>query len=142
MDRLNQGESRNRCYTFSKMQKRDKTIAAAWIGFAGLIIATIITGMFGSAWWRPVSTPSQPQVIAGTVVDQVSNLGIGQATVSLSGRTETAVTVDNGNFRIELRPLPSDDQRIRIHVTKDGYRPADETVTPTAENLIITLKKL
>ena len=124
------------------MQKRDKTIAAAWIGFAGLIIAAIITVVFGPAWWRPVSAPSQPLVIAGTVVDQVSNLGIGQATISLAGRTETYLTEDNGNFRIELRRLPSDDQHIRVHVTKDGYRPADETVTPTAENLIIQLKKL
>jgi hypothetical protein len=118
------------------MQKRDKTVAGAVIGAVSVIIAAIIAA-FGPTWWHPVGVPNKPLIIAGAVVDQASNLGIGQATISLAGRTETYVTEDNGNFRIELHGQPSDNRPVRIHVTKDGYRPADEVVTPTAENLTI-----
>jgi hypothetical protein len=76
------------------------------------------------------------------VVDQTSNAAIGQARVSLSGRTETSFTDDLGNFRIELRGTFGEDQSLRIHVSKDGYRTYDETLTPPAENLVIPLKKL
>jgi TIR domain-containing protein len=97
---------------------------------------------FGGKELPPAVVQSRPLVVAGTVVDQSTKLGVGQATISLAGRTETYVTEDNGNFRIELRGQSGDNQRVRIHATKDGYQAADESATPTAENLIIQLKKL
>jgi len=123
------------------MQKRDKAITVAVIGGLFVIIAALIS-TFGPTWWRSVLTPRQQLVIAGTVVDEASNLAIGQATISLSGRTETYLTDDNGNFRIEIRGLNGDGQPVRIHVTKDSYRPFDEAITPSAENLIVPLRKL
>lgn len=114
------------------------TIIAAVITAVAVIIAPFIT----APWWHDVLTRSQRLVIAGAVVDQDTNRGIGQAAISLAGRTDTYVTEDNGNFRIELNGQSAENQRVRIHVTKDGYQPADEGVTPTAENLIIQLKKL
>src|SRR5215472_7960789 len=44
----------------------------------------------------------QPLVVAGRVVDEVSNDPIGQAAVTIAGRPESYITEDNGNFRIEL----------------------------------------
>jgi hypothetical protein len=120
------------------VQKRDKQITAALIVGAATIMAAII----GAPWLRDVFAVHPPLVIAGTVVDQSSNLGVGQATVSLSGRSETYVTEDNGNFRIEVHSAPSDGQSIRIHVTKNGYHPFDGSVTPPTENFVIPLSKL
>jgi len=121
------------------VQKLDKTqIVVALISATAVITAAVI----GAGWWRSVSAPRQQFVIAGVVVDQTSNAAIGQARISLSGRTESYVTDDLGNFRIELRGSLSGEQRIRIHVTKEGYRPYDEAVTPSVENLVIPLKKL
>lgn len=120
------------------MEKRDKTIAAALITAVAIVIGALIT----APWWHSVSISHQKLVIAGTVVDQASNLAIGQATISLSGRTESYVTGDDGNFRIELRDSSGNELGVRIYVKKDGYRPYDEPMTPPAENLVIPLKKL
>lgn len=122
------------------MQRREKIVTAAVITTAGTIIVAMIT-TFGPTWWRPAQKSSDHFVIAGTVVDNGSNQAVPQAAISVSGRTETYITEDNGNFRFEIRGL-SPGERVRIHVTKDGYRPFDEAVTPSAENLVIPLRKM
>jgi Carboxypeptidase regulatory-like domain len=120
------------------MQTRDKSIRIALITSVATIAAALIMA-FGPSWWRPGPKPDGHFVIAGTVVDSASNRAIPQATVSTSGRTEKYITEDNGNFRLEIRGL-SEGERVRIHVTKDGYRPYDEAVSPPSENLIVMLK--
>lgn len=77
--------------------------------------------------------------IAGIVVDQATNQGIGQATIVVAGRAEEYVTEDSGNFRIDFRSdVPS---RVRLHVNKDGFHPLDTTIEPPAENLVLQLRK-
>ncbi len=78
-------------------------------------------------------------IVAGIVVDQATNRGIGQATIVVAGRTEGYVTEDSGNFRIDFRSeVP---ERVRLHVNKPGFLPLDITVEPPAENLILPLRK-
>jgi len=71
----------------------------------------------------------------------MTNQSIGQAVLSLAGRTETYVTEDNGNFRIELHGTFPENGRARLHVTKQGYAPYDATITPPTESLIVPLKR-
>lgn len=78
-------------------------------------------------------------VIAGIVVEQDTNRGIGQATITVAGRTEQYVTEDSGNFRIDL---PTDaPKRLRLHVSKTGFQPFDMSVEAPAENLVLPLHK-
>lgn len=121
-------------------------VRAAWITAAAVLVAAVIGAILQPSWWRhdvataPTLTSSPSFTIAGTVVDQTSNQGVGQALVSIEGRAETDVTEDNGNFRIDLRgDLPSDD-RVRIHITKDGYLPLDQS-TRSSERLTVLLKR-
>jgi hypothetical protein len=79
-------------------------------------------------------------VIAGTVVDASTNSTIGQARISIVGRSETSVAEDNGNFRLELYADLPREGVVRLHVAKDGYLPSDQTTTPT-NTLIIQLRK-
>jgi hypothetical protein len=67
------------------------------------------------------STPPELMVVAGTVVDQATNLGIGRATITVDGQSST--TEDSGNFRIVLPATVHD--RVHVSVTRDGYFEAD-----------------
>jgi|SRR5882672_2291800 len=79
------------------------------------------------------------QSISGIVVDRDTNQGIGQALITLAGRTEQYVTEDSGNFRIELPSgIPN---RVRLHVSKSGFQPLDTSVEPSADNLVLPLRK-
>jgi len=119
---------------------KDRRIQVALIGAGAVVVAAIITAVLPS-WWQSRSTPVMGDiVIAGTVVDQATNRGVGQASVSIVGRGESDVSVDNGNFRVSFRSEIPKDRLIRIHVTKDGYEPFDGTTTPT-ETLIVQLRK-
>lgn len=121
------------------MEAQNKTtIIGAVIGAVAVIAAALI----GAPWWRHPSAPTQPFVIAGVVEDQISRAAIGQATISLSGRTETYVTDDLGNFRIELRGSADQNHMMRIRIAKKGYQPYDEAVSPPVENLVILLQRL
>jgi len=106
-----------------------------------LIIAAAVGAILQPSWWRSSNDLPVDRVIAGTVVDETTNGAVGQATLSLSGRTETYVTEDDGNFRIELRNFP-EHGRTRIHVAKNGYRPYDVVISPPVESLIIPLKRM
>jgi hypothetical protein len=85
------------------------------------------------------SPPIETTSVAGVVVDQVTNEAIGQARITIVGRTEESVTDDSGNFRIDLRrDVP---KVLRLHVTKMGFQPGDINVDPPQENLVLQLHK-
>ena len=127
---------------FHSMARMNQAVKIAILTGIFLVIAAIAGAIFQPGWWRSESTssPKTEWSIAGTVVDQVTNLGIGQASVTIVGRAEKDVTENNGNFRIRLQaPIPNDGT-VRIHILKMGYAPDDETTTPT-ETLVVQLKK-
>jgi hypothetical protein len=115
-----------------------------------IVIWVPIVTVLGLAAWayssrqqsRMGTTPEpQPEngVIAGMVVDQQTNLGIGQATITVVGHSEQYSTEDNGNFRLDL--LTDKSKVVRLHVVKSGYSPLDLTVRLPAENLTLQLRK-
>src|ERR1700719_2623020 len=105
-----------------RMARKNPAITVAVISALGLIIAAVI-----GAFLHPSSRGAEPQpqttlVVAGTVVDQATNRGVGQAVLSIAGRAETYVTEDNGNFRLDIRGT-LEGGRARLHVAKQGYAP-------------------
>jgi len=89
-------------------------------------------------WEKPDHQAAAPS-ISGIVVDADTNQGVGQASITLVGRTEQYVTEYSGNFSIEL---PSDfPKRIRLHISKAGFQPLDMSVEPPQGNLVVPLKK-
>jgi hypothetical protein len=77
--------------------------------------------------------------IAGIVVNQETNQGIGHAAISIAGRVEEYLTEDTGNFRINL---PADaPKRVRLRVSKSGFQPLDTSIEQGAENTILQLHK-
>jgi hypothetical protein len=91
-----------------------------------------------------VSKDQQPKgnsislVIAGRVVDSATNVGVGQTTISLAGRTETYLTDDNGNFRIVL--LGSPPNELRLSAKREGCTAVDRAVKPGSQNLILQMR--
>src|SRR5581483_147910 len=83
---------------------RKATIIAAIITSVALIVAALI-GIFPS--FRDHKMIPESVVVAGIVVNQDTNHGIGQAIITIAGRTEQYVTEDSGNFRIDLRTASS-----------------------------------
>jgi hypothetical protein len=112
---------------------RKPEILAAVIGATAVIVAALI-GLY------PTMRDHKPDAaVAGIVVEQNTNRGIGQATIVVAGRTEEYVTEDTGNFRIVLKgdaPNP-----VRLHVSKVGFQPLDKSVTYPAENVVLQLRK-
>ena len=119
------------------------SVKVALIGAGALIVAAIIGSILQPSWWHSDQSSVQKidMTIASRVVDQKTNLGIGQASISIAGRAETDITEDNGNFRIRLQPPLPKDGTVRLHVVKAGYSPRDETTT-TTETLIIQLRQM
>jgi Carboxypeptidase regulatory-like domain len=118
--------------TSARKTRKTEYIVAS-ISAVAVIVAALI-GIYPSLKHR-----SAEIVIAGIVVNQDTNQGIGQATIVLAGRTEEYVTEDTGNFRIEVKA--GSPKRIRLHVTKPGFQPLDTSVEPPAENLVLQLRK-
>jgi hypothetical protein len=86
----------------------------------------------------PLPPKSTQTMIAGRVIENATNVGVGQASISLAGRPETYLTDDNGNFRINVvAPFPKDG--VRLQVKKAGCSTVDEVVRPPAENLMLEL---
>ncbi len=82
-------------------------------------------------------------VVAGTVVDEATNSGIGQALVSLSdGGRSSCTSEDNGNFLMDLTGQVKESQRIRIRVTKHNYKPFDGTVVVPTRDFVVPLRHL
>jgi len=125
-----------------------------WSGNYRLAVIALVVAVLGTiAAWLEVPEfrrfvglgrpDAQAQVgkpnISGIVVDRDTNQGIGQALITLAGRTEQYVTEDSGNFRIDL---PSDSpKRLRLHVSKSGFQPLDTSVESPADNLVLPLRK-
>jgi hypothetical protein len=110
--------------------------------------------MFGILCWvwstavlhrsQPAATdlavvPEEPLVVAGTVVDQSTNMGIGQATIVVDEQNASFVSEDTGNFRIVLAGTKRDP--VRLSVTKDGYFKVDQSVTPPTHALILQMRR-
>lgn len=125
----------------AEMTRRNQAIVVAVILASGTVIAAAVGPILQHRWWRFERNSKTDFVIAGRVVDQMTNEGLGQANLSVAGRSENYVSEDNGNFRIELHGALPENGRARLLVTKPGYAPHDEAVMPT-ESLIVALKKL
>jgi hypothetical protein len=82
-------------------------------------------------------TPAQPMVVAGTVVDQATNLGIGGATITAQGQTSTSE--DSGNFQIVLPGKVPD--RVAVTVTRSGYAQANQSVVPPTHDLVVQMRR-
>lgn len=80
--------------------------------------------------------PADLMVVAGTVVDQSTNLGVARATITVDG--QSSVSEDSGNFRIVLPATVHD--RVRVSVTHDGYLPSDQSVVPPTHDLVVQLR--
>jgi len=82
-------------------------------------------------------TKSQ-MIIAGIVVDEVTNANITLAEITLAGRNEQCSTDQSGNFKIVLKDSLSE---VRIRVHKANYMPYDKTFNLPNDNIFIQLKK-
>jgi hypothetical protein len=131
-------------YNPDSMRGRALSRAEKW-GAASVILAAFA---IGASFFVPEvrktlglekSVPAGAKTIAGIVVDENSHQGVGQATVTIDGRTEGYVTEDSGNFRIDIRGDAP--KRLRLHVSKSGFRPFDTSVEPPVENLVLQLDK-
>jgi TIR domain len=83
-------------------------------------------------------TTSTAGLIAGRVIDSEDKSAISHALVSLSGRPESALTDDAGNYRILVTPRVAN-QIFRLQVEKAGCTPIDRNVQPPEENLMLEL---
>lgn len=99
------------------------------------IIAAALIGIYPQLRNR---TSEVPAVLAGNVVEQGTNQSVGQATITITGRAEQAVTDDNGGFRIDI-PAGAPRQ-LRLRISKPGFETRDTVVAP-AENLVLALHK-
>lgn len=85
---------------------------------------------------QSAAPPVEPPVVAGTVVDQATNAGIGHATITING--QTYLSEDSGNFRIVLPGTVND--RVRLSVTSSGYFEVDQSVVPPTHDLILQMR--
>jgi hypothetical protein len=91
---------------------------------------------------REAEQKNQHWVVAGTVEDEGTHEGVGQADVLLEGFNSPYKTEDNGNFRIALKGKMRNSEPVRIRISKTGYKTYDVTLTPPKDNLIVLLEKL
>jgi hypothetical protein len=81
-------------------------------------------------------------IVAGTVVDE-NNRSVGQATVTVAtDDSQHSLSEDNGNFVLGLNANVKPSDRIRIHVTKNGYLPYDGSVQVPTHDFVIKLHRL
>jgi hypothetical protein len=78
-------------------------------------------------------------LITEIVVELDHNKEIGQALVTIVGRTEQATTRDNGNFRIVM-PVVSPTV-VTLRVTKPGYQPREQDVHVPVEGVTLQMRK-
>ncbi len=111
---------------------RKPAVIASIIAGTAVIVAALI-GIYPH-----IRNQQSEAVVAGIVVDQSTKKGIGQATITIAGRTEQYTTEDSGNFRIDLQTGAP--KRLRLHVSKPGFEPLDMSVAPS-EGLYLQLRK-
>jgi hypothetical protein len=117
---------------FRKISLRKRLAIALGIFLVALLVSI-------SASWD--HTPKPRLIIEGTVVDDASNNGIGQAVVT-SDVGRSCTSVDNGTFQMDLTGEVKESQRVRIRVTKDGYKPYDDTVVVPTNDFVVLLHHL
>lgn len=117
-----------------------------WITMIGAI-ATIIVAIVQFKPFQknhqvsPISDKPivKSNVLAGTVVDENSNMSISGAEISIVGIAEQYYTEQNGNFRINLANTIQGPVRVRI--TKSNYFTIDKSFNLPNESVIIQLQK-
>jgi hypothetical protein len=78
--------------------------------------------------------------ISGTVVDARSNASISQAHIMLIGRQESAVSDDNGNFRLAIMQPTNTTTSLRLRVTRVGYQTSEsQLITVPIYGLVVPL---
>lgn len=124
--------------THSMPPARENSIALKVAVVSGVVAIVIAIIQFYP--WKSKEVPANAQIVfSGAVVDQNSNISIGQAKISIVGRPTPYFTEDNGNFRIAF--TDSSFKSIRVRVTKDGYKPYDQSYDLPAESIIVQLTK-
>lgn len=119
---------------------RVNTVLTMLLLVLGTVAAWLVVPEFRRwiGWEKPDSPMVRPS-ISGIVVEEVTNRGIGQATITLGGSAGQYLTEDSGNFIINLAgDVP---KRLRLRVSKDGFQPLDTSVEPPADNLVLSLRK-
>lgn len=94
--------------------------------------------------WKQNSSTNKSKatqaIIAGRVIDQVTNMPIRGAEVTIAGRPDVYLTEENGNFRIIFKNQ-LEKETVRMAVIKSGYIPSDRSISLPLEDAIISLKK-
>lgn len=121
----------NKLFTTSSLKK--SLLIAAVVSLVVLLASVFVS-------WD--HTPGTHLIVEGTVVDEWSNDGIGQALISISGGGKSCTSVDNGNFVMDLTGQVKESQTVRIRVTKDGYKPYDLAVAVPAHEVVVPLHHL
>lgn len=103
-----------------------------------ILLAAIVSAIVTTYKWSD-KPKSESVLITGIVVESEHNKEIGQAVVTIVGRTEQAITRDNGNFRIVM-PVESP-AVVTLRVTKSGYQPYEEDIHVPVEGLTLQMQK-
>jgi 4-amino-4-deoxy-L-arabinose transferase-like glycosyltransferase len=114
----------------------------SWVKLLLSLAVCLIAFLILAFVQREAETKTQHWVVAGTVEDEATHEGVGQADVLLEGFNSPYKTEENGNFRIELKGKIRQSERLRIRVSKAGYKPFDATLTPPKDDFIVPLQKL
>jgi hypothetical protein len=101
-------------------------------------LCTVLGAVIQKYVWSPKPQP-QNVAITGMVIDQRTRLGVPQASIVVVGRPEQYRTEDNGNFSFTIWADKS--SVVRLQVSKEGYRPLDETVRLPADGLTLPLQR-
>ena len=92
--------------------------------------------------WSVKRSAAEPLIIAGAVVDE-NDRPLGQAVISLAtDSSKRATSEDNGNFKLDLSGEAKRADRIRVHVTKEGYKPYDGSVQVPTADFVVQLRRL
>lgn len=121
----------------SSSESNSKT--SIWVAVIGAI-AVMVSAWLSSSYKKTPTDNLKSTVehtIKGSCVDINTNKNLPQVNFSIVGRNETAFTDDNGNFVISLQDTTV--RTIRIHATKDGYRPTDRSLNVPSEDLVIPM---
>jgi hypothetical protein len=112
--------------------------SVAMCGIVGWVWSTALLHRKHDPAASAAEDSTAPLVVAGTVVDQLTDLGIGNATIRIDGENAQYSSEDNGNFRIALRNRSGD--RIHLSVNRTGYLETNQSVMPPTHDLILQMR--
>ena len=92
--------------------------------------------LVGLATLSPARAAAQDRRVAGSVVTR-SQTPVGGATVTIPGTQARATTDVRGQFRLALPPGTRD--TVRLRVTMVGYRPQEQTVSASDQEVRFSL---